>query len=80
MTEPDPTRVMIAAMFAGLDVVKFRGGDTLVDPGSGTPRARLKPIPLSDRYELFYWSDMRGCWRTSQRSKRSRGRPHEQPR
>ena len=26
--------------------------------------ARLKPIPQSDRFELFYWSDMRGRWRT----------------
>jgi hypothetical protein len=25
---------------------------------------RLKPIPQSDRFELFYWSDMRGHWRT----------------
>jgi hypothetical protein len=43
---------------------KSRGGYTLVDPRSGTPLARLKPIPQSDRVELFYWSDMRGRWRT----------------
>ena len=35
MTEPDPTHVMIAATFADLDVVKSRGGYTLVDPRSG---------------------------------------------
>jgi hypothetical protein len=72
MTEPDPTHVMIAATFADLEVVKSRGGYTLVDPGSSTPLARLKPIPQSDRFELFYWSDfelfywseMRGRWRT----------------
>jgi len=64
MTEPEPTRVVIAATFAGLDVVKSRGGYTLVDPASGAPLARLKPIPQSDRYELFYWSDTRGRWRT----------------
>jgi len=64
MTEPDPTQVMIAATFADLDVVKSRGGYTLVDPRSGTPLARLKPIPQSDRFELFYWSDIRGRWRT----------------
>ena len=29
-----------------------------------TPLARLKPFPQSDRFELFYWSDMRGRWRT----------------
>ena len=55
---------MVAATFAGLDVVKSRGGYTLVEPDSRTPLARLKPIPQSDRYELFYWSDMRGRWRT----------------
>jgi hypothetical protein len=64
MTEPDPTHVMIAATFADLDVVKSRGGYTLVDPRSGTPLARLTPFPQSDRFELFYWSDMRGRWRT----------------
>jgi hypothetical protein len=25
--------------------------------GRGTPLARLKPIPQSDRFELLYWSD-----------------------
>jgi hypothetical protein len=55
---------MIVAMFADLEVVQSRRGYTLVDPHSGTPRARLKPIPQSDRFELFYWSDMRGRWRT----------------
>ena len=64
MTEPDPILGMIAAMFHDLDVAKSRGGYTLVDPRSGTPLARLKPIPQSDRFELFYWSNMRGRWRT----------------
>ena len=64
MTEPDPTLAAIAATFTDLDVVKSRGGYTLVDPRSGTPRARLKPIPQSDRFELFYWSDMRERWRS----------------
>ena len=64
MTEPDPMLAMIAATFAGLEVVKSRGGYTLVDPRSGTVLARLKPFPQSDRFELFYWSDMRGRWRT----------------
>lgn len=64
MTEPDPTLTTIAAMFADLEVVKFRGGYTLVDPRSGVPLARLKPFPQSDRFELFYWSDMRRRWRT----------------
>ena len=64
ITEPHPTLAKIAATFADLDVVKSRSGYTLVDPRSGTPLARLKPIPQSDRFELFYWSDMRGRWRT----------------
>ena len=53
MTEPDPVLSMIAATFAGLDVEKSRGGYTLVDPRNGTSLARLKPIPQSDRFELF---------------------------
>jgi hypothetical protein len=64
MTDPDPTLATIAATFADLDVVKSRRGYTLVDPGSGTALARLKPIPQSDRFELFYWSDTRGRWRS----------------
>jgi hypothetical protein len=64
MTEPDPIHGMIAATFAGLDVVKSRGGYTLADPRTGTPLARLKPFPQSDRFELFYWSDTGGRWRT----------------
>ena len=62
MTEPDPTLATVAAMFADLEVVKSRGGYTLVDPRSGTAIARLKPFPQSDRFELFYWSDIRGRW------------------
>jgi len=64
MTEADLTLVTITAMFADLDVVKSRNGYTLVDPKTGTALARLKPFPQSDRFELFYWSDMRGRWRT----------------
>ena len=64
MTEPDPTLGMIATMFHDLAVAKSRGGYTLMDPHSGTPLARLKAIPQSDRFELFYWSNTRGRWRT----------------
>jgi hypothetical protein len=64
MTEPDPTLATITATFAGIDVVETRGGYTLIDPRSRTLLARLKPFPQSDRYELFYWSNMRGRWRT----------------
>jgi hypothetical protein len=64
MAEPDLILGTIAAMFHDLAVTKSRGGYTLVDPHSGAALARLKPIPQSDRFELFYWSDMRGRWRT----------------
>ena len=64
MTEADPVLAMIAATFAGLDVAKSRRGYTLVDPRGGTPLARLTPFPQSDRFELFYWPNMRGRWRT----------------
>jgi hypothetical protein len=47
MTKPDPILGMIAATFHDLAVAKSRGGYTLVDPHSGTPLARLRPIPAS---------------------------------
>jgi hypothetical protein len=64
MTEPAPVLNMIAATFAELEVEKSRGGYTLLDPRNGTSLARLQPIPQSDRFELFYWFDMRSRWRT----------------
>jgi hypothetical protein len=64
MSEPDPILGLIATTFHDLDVARSRVGYTLVDPHSGTPLARLKPFPQSDRFELFYWSAMRGRWRT----------------
>ena len=64
MTEADPTLTSIAARFPDLHVAKSRGGYTLIDPASDTPLARLKPIPQTDRFELFYWSLVRERWRT----------------
>jgi hypothetical protein len=43
---------------------KSRGGYTLSASRSGHPIARLKPIPQSDHFELFYWSLARERWRT----------------
>jgi hypothetical protein len=80
MTEPAPALAKIATTFADLDVVKSHGGYTPVDPRSGTPLARLKPIPQSDCFELLYWFDMRGRWRTFGGFGRLRltiERPHE---
>jgi hypothetical protein len=64
MTEADPTLNSIAARFPDLHVAKSRGGYTLINPASDTPLARLKPIPQTDRFELFYWSLVRERWRT----------------
>lgn len=64
MTEADPTLARIAAAFPDLDVTKSRGGYTLLDPDTDTALARLKPIPQTDRFELFYWSLTRQRWRT----------------
>jgi len=64
MTEADPTLASIAAMFSDLHVAKSRGGYTLIDPSTDTPIARLRPIPQTDRFELFYWSLVRERWRS----------------
>jgi len=64
MTAADPTLARIVATFPDLAVAKSRGGYTLIDPGSDTPLARLKPIPQTDRFELLYWSLVRERWRT----------------
>ena len=64
MTEADPTLTSIAARFPGLEVAKSRGGYTLIDRATETRLARLKPIPQTDRFELFYWSLVRERWRT----------------
>jgi len=64
MTPPDPILAKIVARFDDLEVAKIRGGYTLHDRRTGSPVARLKPIPDSDRFELLYWSLVRDGWRT----------------
>ena len=64
MTEPDPALAKIVTLFHRLDVAKSRGGYTLHDRPSGSAVARLKPIPQTDRFELFYWSLVTQRWRT----------------
>ena len=59
-----PELAQIAARFDGFDVARTRGGYTLHDRRSGVPVARLRPIPDSDRFELLYWSAVRGRWRS----------------
>jgi hypothetical protein len=64
MAAPDPTAQKIAARFDGFEVRSTRSGSTLHDRRTGGPVARLRPIPDSDRFELLYWSAVRGRWRT----------------
>ena len=33
-------------------------------PHCHNPIARLRPIPDTDRFELFYWSNAKGRWTT----------------
>ncbi len=64
MTASDPDLAQIAARFEGCDVERTRGGYTLLDRRSRTPFARLRPFLDSGRFELLYWSAVRGRWRT----------------
>lgn len=64
MTKTDPTLVQIAAQFTRFDIEPGRGGYTLFDRRSADPVARLRPIPDTDRFELFYWSNLKGRWIT----------------
>jgi hypothetical protein len=57
MTKPDPTLALIAARFTCHDVEKSGSGYTIVDRRTSNSVARLCPIPDTDRFELFYWSN-----------------------
>jgi hypothetical protein len=64
MTKPDHILVLIATQFTRHDVEKSGAGYTIVDRRTSTPVARLRPIPDTDRFELFYWSNVKGRWAT----------------
>ena len=64
MTKPDPTFARIAAQFAGHDVEYSRGAYMIIDRRTASPIARLRPLPDTDRFELFYWSNVKGRWTT----------------
>jgi hypothetical protein len=64
MTKPDPMLAQIAARFNKFDIEPGRGGYTIVDRRTSNPVARLRPIPNTDRFELFYWSNSKGRWTT----------------
>jgi hypothetical protein len=64
MTKSDPTLAQIAAQFTRHDVEKSGSGYMILDRRTSNPVARLRPIPTTDRFELFYWSNIKGRWRS----------------
>ena len=40
------------------------GAYTIIDRCTANPIARLRPIPDTDCFELFYWSSVKGQWTT----------------
>jgi hypothetical protein len=64
MTQDDPVLARIVAQFKRFDVETSRGAYVIVDRRTSDPIARLRPIPNTDRFELFYWSNTDGRWRT----------------
>jgi hypothetical protein len=67
VAKKDPTLAQISAQFSQVryfDIEKSRGGYLVFNRGHSDPIARLRPIPNTDRFELFYWSNVHGGWRT----------------
>ncbi len=64
MAAPDPILTQITAQFGSFIVEKSRGGYTISDQHSQAAIARLRPLTGTDRFELLYWSAVRGRWRT----------------
>jgi hypothetical protein len=64
MTKPDLAHSQIAARFTRHDVEWSRGAFMIIDRRTANPIARLRPIPDTDRFELFYWSNVKGRWTT----------------
>lgn len=64
MIKPDLALSQIAARFTRHDVEWSRGAFMIIDRRTANPIARLRPIPDTDRFELFYWSNVKGRWTT----------------
>lgn len=64
MTKIDPTLAQIVAQFTRHDVEKSGDGYMILDRSTSNPVARLRSIPNTDRFELFYWSNVKGRWTT----------------
>jgi len=60
MTKPDLALSQIAARFTRHDVEWSRGAFMIIHRRTANPIARLRPIPDTDRFELFYWSSTFG--------------------
>ena len=63
-TKPDLALSQIAARFTRHDVKWSRGAFMIIDRRTANPIARLRPIPDTDRFELFYWSNVKRRWTT----------------
>ena len=64
MIKSDPTLAKIAAQFTRHDIQWSRGAYIIKDRRTEDPIARLRPIPNTDRFELFYWSNVKERWTT----------------
>ena len=64
MIKPTPRLAEIAAQFIRHDIEWSRGAYMIIDRRTANPIARLRPIPDTDRFELFYWSNDKGRWTT----------------
>ena len=64
MSKPDPALAQIAAQFTQHNVEKSGGAYLILDRRTASPIARLRPIPNTDRFELFYWSSLTRRWTT----------------
>lgn len=54
----------IAAHFTRHNVEKSGTAYVILDRRTSNAVARLRPIPDTDRFELFYWSNAKGRWTT----------------
>jgi len=64
MIKPNPALAKIATQFTRYDVEWSRGAYVIIDRRTANPIARLRSIPGTDRFELFYWSNVKGRWTT----------------
>ena len=62
MTKSDPMLERIAHQFTRHNVEKSGAAYLVLDRRTANPVARLRPIPDTDRFKLFYWSNMKERW------------------